>query len=98
MPGNLLLGAAYLKDRKIGRFAFELMESCYDTWARSPTGLAPETWSWIDKSQNLAVFPENMRKSMLTTGFVAQDTGYDLRPGNTFLFFILFCACLNVLI
>ncbi|KAG1048075.1 hypothetical protein G6F43_009515 [Rhizopus delemar] len=80
MPGNLLLGAAYLKDRKIGRFAFELMESCYDTWAHSPTGLAPETWSWIDKSQNLAVFPENMRKSMLTTGFIAQDTGYDLRP------------------
>lgn len=80
MPGNLLLGAAYLKNRKIGRFAFELMESCYDTWANSPTGLAPETWSWIDKSQDLAVFPESMRRSMLTTGFLAQDPGYDLRP------------------
>ncbi|KAI9280107.1 glycoside hydrolase [Sporodiniella umbellata] len=80
MPGNLLLGAAYLKDRKLGRFAFELMESCYDTWTHSPTGLAPETWSWIDKTQNLAIFPEDMKQTMASRGFLVQDTGYDLRP------------------
>ncbi|RCH99532.1 hypothetical protein CU097_015612 [Rhizopus azygosporus] len=80
MPGNLLLGAAYLNNGPIGMFANELMNSCYQTWTNTPTGLAPETWSWIDKTQNMAVFPDFMRKSMITTGFIAQDTGYDLRP------------------
>ncbi|KAG1049689.1 hypothetical protein G6F46_007246 [Rhizopus delemar] len=80
IPGNLLLGAAYLDNKKMREFADELMESCYGTWTDSPTGLAPETWSWIDKTQNTTVFPAEMRQAVLTTGFLAQNTGYDLRP------------------
>lgn len=78
-----MLGAAYLNNKKMREFADELMESCYGTWTDSPTGLAPETWSWIDKTQNTTVFPAEMRQAVLTTGFLAQNTGYDLRPGKT---------------
>ncbi|KAF1800385.1 glycoside hydrolase family 47 protein [Mucor lusitanicus] len=80
MPGNLLLGARYLNDPSIERLADELMNSCYDTWVNTATGLAPEKWSWIDKDQNMNGYPEVMQKMMLKSGFIAQDTGYDLRP------------------
>ncbi|KAI8083909.1 glycoside hydrolase [Thamnidium elegans] len=79
MPGNLLLGARYLKDETIEMFARDLMNSCYDVWD-TPTGLAPETWSWIDKEQDITTYPELMQKVMLKSGFVTQDSGYDLRP------------------
>lgn len=82
MPGNLLLGARYLKDSSIEKLADELMNSCYDTWINTATGLAPEKWSWIDKDQNINGYPEVMQKMMLKSGFIAQDTGYDLRPGK----------------
>lgn len=79
MPGNLLLGARYLKDENLEFFANELMSSCYDVW-NTPTGLAPETWSWIDKVQDFDGFPDTMKKMMIRSGFMSQDTGYDLRP------------------
>ncbi|KAG2198086.1 hypothetical protein INT47_011921 [Mucor saturninus] len=79
MPGNLLLGARYLQNKKVEAFALELMNSCYDVWD-TPTGLAPETWSWIDKSQNISFYSEKMQLTMSEAGFLSQDTGYDLRP------------------
>lgn len=82
MPGNLLLGARYLQDKNIEVFAEELMQSCYDVWVNTPTGLAPETWSWIDKTQNMEVYPEVMQKMMAQNGFVVQEKSYDLRPGK----------------
>ena len=86
MPGNLLLGARYLNDSELAIFAAELMKACYDTWALSPTGLAPETWSWIDKSQNVTNYPQVMQIAMQTTGYLARDVSYDLRPGKMFFF------------
>ncbi|KAI7853781.1 glycoside hydrolase [Circinella umbellata] len=80
IPGNLLLGARYLGDSELTTFASELMKSCYDTWAVTPTGLAPETWSWIDKSQNMSSFPDVMQDAMRTTGYIPRDLHYDLRP------------------
>ncbi|KAI9321839.1 glycoside hydrolase [Dichotomocladium elegans] len=80
MPANLLLGGRYLKDSQIEEFAEELMKSCYDTWAVTPTGIAPETWSWVDKNQNSSRFPVAMQTSMETVGYIAEDLSYDLRP------------------
>ncbi|KAI8987195.1 glycoside hydrolase [Pilobolus umbonatus] len=80
MPGNLLLGARYLNDAFIEKFANELMDSCYDAWVNTPTGLAPETWSWIDKGQNMSSYPAIMQTLMVQNGFMVQDAGYDLRP------------------
>ena len=81
ISGNILLGARYLDDSELTTFASELMKSCYDTWAVTPTGLAPETWSWIDKSQNMSSFPDVMQDAMRTTGYIPRDLHYDLRPG-----------------
>lgn len=69
-------------DPNLETFAKELMDSCYETWIKTPTGLAPETWSWIDKQQNIKVYPETMQNYMVKNGFMALDTGYDLRPGK----------------
>ncbi|KAI7871875.1 glycoside hydrolase [Spinellus fusiger] len=80
IPGNLLLGGQYLKDPQISAFAKELMDSCYDVWVKTPTGLAPETWSWIEKGQNATTFPANIQQSMKDIGFVANQKSYDLRP------------------
>ncbi|KAI8369644.1 glycoside hydrolase [Radiomyces spectabilis] len=80
MPGNILLGARYLNDSKLETFAQELMDSCYEAWIRTPTGLAPETWSWTDKTQNMTYYPENMHRIIDTYGFVPQNMTFDLRP------------------
>ena len=81
MPGNLLLGARYLQNEKLEVFAKELMDSCNDVWG-TPTGLAPETWSWVDKDQDMTQYPVRMQTLMKRDGFVSQNTGYDLRPGK----------------
>ncbi|KAI8882041.1 glycoside hydrolase family 47 protein [Backusella circina FSU 941] len=80
IPGNILLGSKYLKDSTYEAFSHDLMSSCYDTWANTPTGISPETWSWVDKSQNLTLYPEEMQKRVLEDGFIVQDSAYDLRP------------------
>ncbi|KAI7905161.1 glycoside hydrolase [Cokeromyces recurvatus] len=80
IPSNLLLGARYLNNSTIEKFSKELMQSCYNVWVNTPTGIAPETWVWIDKTENMDFYPEDMQKSVLETGFFAQDAKYDLRP------------------
>ncbi|KAI9018126.1 glycoside hydrolase [Phycomyces nitens] len=80
MPGNLLLGSRYLDDPQIDTLAKELMDSCYNTWIRTPTGLSPETWSWIQKDQDTTKFPGLMQQMMSDNGFVTNDKSYDLRP------------------
>jgi mannosyl-oligosaccharide alpha-1,2-mannosidase len=59
------------------------MSSCYDTWANTPTGISPETWSWIDKAQDITLYPKEMEEKVLQNGFIVQDSAYDLRPGIT---------------
>ncbi|KAL0078434.1 glycoside hydrolase [Phycomyces blakesleeanus] len=80
MPGNLLLGGRYLDDPQMDTLAKELMDSCYNTWIRTPTGLSPESWSWIQKDQDNTQFPGSMQQMMKDDGFVANDKSYDLRP------------------
>ncbi|ORZ02201.1 glycoside hydrolase [Syncephalastrum racemosum] len=80
IPGNLLMGARYLNDPNLEKFATELMDGCYNAWALTPTGLAPETWSWVDKSQDIKKYPQVMQAAMQNTGYAAQDVSYDLRP------------------
>lgn len=82
MPANLLLGARFLKNRDMENFATELMKGCYAAWELTPTGIAPETWSWIDKDQDMSGYPMNMQLAMRNTGYMAQDLSYDLRPGK----------------
>ncbi|KAG0183274.1 hypothetical protein DFQ29_007820 [Apophysomyces sp. BC1021] len=69
----------------------KLLDSCYATWANTATGLAPESWSWIDKHQNISSFPMEWQTMDASSGFIAQDLGYDLRPGNRRILFVEYC-------
>ncbi|KAF7726413.1 maturation of Asn-linked oligosaccharides protein [Apophysomyces ossiformis] len=80
MPANLLLGSRYLRQPKLQAFAEELLNSCYVAWNHTPTGLAPESWSWIDKQQNIKSFPIEWQTMVALSGFIPLDTKYDLRP------------------
>ncbi|KAI8069724.1 glycoside hydrolase [Gongronella butleri] len=80
LPANLLLGARYLNRPSLEPFAKELMDGCVAAWRDMPSGLAPESWSWIDAQQNPSQFPEHMQVSMTEFGVVPDDTSYDLRP------------------
>lgn len=74
------MGARYLNDPNMAKFATELMDGCYNAWALTPTQLAPETWSWVDKSQDVTKLPKVMQAAMQSVGYAAQDVSYDLRP------------------
>lgn len=85
MPGNLLLGSRYLQNDTYTTFAEELMDSCYKTWSRSPTGLSPEKWSWLDQqteeNSDANGFNELQKFTFKQIGFVPTDRSYQLRPG-----------------
>ncbi|KAI8336789.1 glycoside hydrolase [Chlamydoabsidia padenii] len=80
LPGNILMGARYLKNNDYETFASELMDGCYHAWETIPSGLAPESWSWVDQKQDVTKFPENMQLAMKTHDLIPQDLYYDLRP------------------
>lgn len=86
MPGNLLLGARYLESTVIAEFAQELLDSCYQTWKNSPTGLSPESWNWIDESPAGNTSSTQYSATQVSTfkqlGFIPNDLRYMLRPGS----------------
>ena len=68
VPGMLILGAMDKTNTKRGRdyqLAKDLMETCYETYRRYPTGLSPEITRFDD----------------LTNGFRIHAAHYILRPG-----------------
>lgn len=88
MPGNLLLGAKYLQNDDMAKFAEELLDSCYKTWKNSPTGLSPEGWGWIDDSPagNMSSkrYTQVQRDVFNQLGFIPTSYRYLLRPGNKY--------------
>jgi mannosyl-oligosaccharide alpha-1,2-mannosidase len=65
-PGNLMLGYAYLteKRRPLLTFAQALLEGCRHAYNSSSTGIGPENWSWAPKySRKKTLIPKrNVRK------------------------------------
>ncbi|CAO3629932.1 unnamed protein product [Cunninghamella blakesleeana] len=80
IPGNILLGAYYLNQPELINFATELMDGCYDSWKNMDTGLAPESWTWVDHSQDFKHFSKDIQLSMETFGIIPETKSYDLRP------------------
>ncbi|CAO3597926.1 unnamed protein product [Absidia cylindrospora] len=80
LPGNILMGARYLNKPEYEHFAKELMDGCYHAWETIPSGLSPESWSWVDEKQDLSKFPANLQLAMETHELVPQELYYDLRP------------------
>lgn len=88
MPGNLLLGGKYVNSQEMITFAEELLDSCYQTWKHSPTGLSPEAWGWIDdphyNMSNNIMYTSEQAKLFDQLGFIPNDLRYMLRPGKKF--------------
>ncbi|GAN05194.1 seven-hairpin glycosidase [Mucor ambiguus] len=85
MPGNLLLGARFLQEPAYEIFAQELMDSCFKTWHNSPTGLSPESWSWMDQSSMLddsvnAPYTADQKYLYQDLAFIPTGNSYLLRP------------------
>lgn len=74
-----------MNSQEMATFAEELLDSCYKTWKRSPTGLSPEAWGWIDGlhySTNNIMYTPEQSKLFDQLGFIPNDLRYMLRPGT----------------
>ncbi|RUS25640.1 glycoside hydrolase [Jimgerdemannia flammicorona] len=86
LPGNILLGGTLFNNNTVIEFATRLMHSCYQAWACTPTGIAPEGWAWIDQRQvsstGVPLVAINKRDEMRQRkwGFYVKDPRYALRP------------------
>ncbi|KAI8647364.1 glycoside hydrolase [Parasitella parasitica] len=56
-PGNILLGITQMQDQvtqqKFKNFADTFFDSCIETWSKTKTGVAPESWSWTPQNDQL---------------------------------------------
>lgn len=94
-PGNILLGMTQMVDgekkNQYKAFADTFFDSCIETWKKTETGIAPESWNWIPQNNALgkklnALFENKLKlpkmKREITRSFSVSDRIYDLRPGN----------------
>lgn len=87
--GTLFLGAKHLLLPSLLPLAKSLLEGCRHVYSSTPTGLAPELWSW-DISQttssmqrrNQTFFPQTAQQveQLAEHGFWVVDPRYRLRP------------------
>ncbi|RUP35947.1 glycoside hydrolase [Jimgerdemannia flammicorona] len=88
LPGNILLGGTLFNNNTVIEFATRLMHSCYQAWACTPTGIAPEGWAWIDQRQvsstgvPLVAIDKRDEMRQRKWGFYVKDPRYALRPGR----------------
>lgn len=56
-PGNILLGLSQMDDEnkksQFKSFAKTFLTSCVETWEKTKTTIAPESWSWTPKDNEL---------------------------------------------
>ncbi|KAG2204758.1 hypothetical protein INT46_006151 [Mucor plumbeus] len=99
-PGNILLGITQTQDsakkQKFKNFADTFFTSCIETWEKSATYIAPESWSWTPQSNQLETkltklsntsndkktktTKKKEKKRALTRTFTLGNAMYDLRP------------------
>ncbi|KAL1924216.1 uncharacterized protein VTP21DRAFT_7251 [Calcarisporiella thermophila] len=82
LPGNLILAARITDNPFYEQLAYPLMNSCYNAWIKTPTGIAPESWWYVNsagkRSRDFGT-PENKKRSE-KWGFWPDSEGYILRP------------------
>ncbi|EPB86576.1 hypothetical protein HMPREF1544_06650 [Mucor circinelloides 1006PhL] len=58
-PGNILLGITqtedHAKQQKYKKFADTFFTSCIETWKKTKTDVAPESWSWTPQDNTLEI-------------------------------------------
>ncbi|KAI7894077.1 glycoside hydrolase [Mucor mucedo] len=92
-PGNILLGMTQMADgekkNQYKAFADTFFESCIETWKKTETGIAPESWNWIPQNNELgkklnALFENKLKlpkmKREIARSFSMGNHIYDLRP------------------
>jgi mannosyl-oligosaccharide alpha-1,2-mannosidase len=83
-PGNLLLGGRHLNRKDLIKLGLALLDGCRHSYNATPTGIGPESWSWIPASpyRNGSFAPTSERQLAEHSeyGFWTSDPGYRLRP------------------
>ena len=83
-PGNLLLGGRHYNRKDLIILGQALLEGCRHSYTATPTGIGPETWSWIPASpyRNGSFSPSSERQALELNdhGFWTADPSYKLRP------------------
>ncbi|KAI9486361.1 MAG: glycoside hydrolase [Benjaminiella poitrasii] len=98
-PGNILLGISQVQDeakkKQYRAFADTFFTSCMETWQKTNTGIAPESWSWNPRDATgltkvLNTLFENKLKTKIPKQtnqkradertFKIENAIYDLRP------------------
>lgn len=86
------------KKTKFRRFADTFFDSCIETWVKTATGIAPESWSWNPQNDVLEKKLNRVFENKLTVSeavkkmksikkravktFNVNNAIYDLRPGT----------------
>ncbi|KAF2014347.1 glycoside hydrolase family 47 protein [Aaosphaeria arxii CBS 175.79] len=83
-PGALLLGSKFYDEGPLRTFALALLEGCRHTYAATPSGIGPESWSWIPKfgydDPMHTPRTDRAKSEWKTMGFWSQDPAYKNRP------------------
>lgn len=100
------MGATQIEDEdkreQYIKFADVFLKSCMETWLKTSTGIAPESWVWtpeddslqeklnqlLDKDLKIAKVASQKTKSneAIAKSFTIDNAMYDLRPGIASLF------------
>ncbi|KAM6512099.1 hypothetical protein FALCPG4_017082 [Fusarium falciforme] len=77
---NFILGGLVLENKSYTDFGLKLAESCYHTYASTPTGIGPEAFRWIDAAESSSQVPAQYAAFYLKSGFWPTSSVYILRP------------------
>jgi mannosyl-oligosaccharide alpha-1,2-mannosidase len=84
VSGNLLLGGRHLNRKDLLVLGQALLEGCRHSYSATPTGVGPESWSWVPASpyRNGTFAPATERQiaEYNEYGFWTANPEYKLRP------------------
>ncbi|CEI62496.1 unnamed protein product [Fusarium venenatum] len=85
--GSLILGGLLLQNQTFVDFGLKLSESYFETYRRTPAGIAPETFRWMDNGNNPLTQdnanrspPRKWQSFYEKSGFFHTNPEYILRP------------------
>jgi mannosyl-oligosaccharide alpha-1,2-mannosidase len=83
-PGTLLLASKFYDVDALRTFGLALLEGCHHTYNSTPSGIGPETWSWIPKFGYAAPIytadTARQKQEWKESGFWSVDARYKGRP------------------
>lgn len=77
--GNWLMGGRMLNNQTIVDIGLDLVDSCWNSYASTPTGIGPEAFRWFPQGTEPTITGDNLRFYQ-EHGFYITSPGYILRP------------------